>query len=81
MKMKLHEKNLGHNPFSVISELGYDVKWKRARSSPLGSASYLDLDMVLSEQGSGRCILSDVIHHRLGVGKNEQESLYLTRWM
>jgi hypothetical protein len=49
MKMKLHEKNLGHNPFSVISELGYDVKWKRARSSPLGSASYLDLDMVLSE--------------------------------
>jgi hypothetical protein len=32
----------------------------------------LDLDTVLSEQGSGRRILSDALHHRPGVVKNEQ---------
>jgi hypothetical protein len=36
---------------------------------------------VLSEQGSGRCILSDVLHHRPGVVKNEQGFLHLTRRM
>jgi hypothetical protein len=36
---------------------------------------------VLSEQESGRHILSDALHRRLSVVKNEQESSYLTRWM
>jgi hypothetical protein len=38
---------------------------------PLGDAPYLDLDTVLSEQGSGRRILSDALHRRPGVVKNE----------
>jgi hypothetical protein len=38
---------------------------------PLGGAPYLDLDTVLSEQGSDRCILSDALHPRPGVVKNE----------
>jgi hypothetical protein len=36
---------------------------------------------MLNEQGSGRRILSDALHHRPGVVKNEQESSHLTRWM
>jgi hypothetical protein len=48
---------------------------------PLGGAPYLDLDTVLNEQGPGRCILSDVLHRRPGVVKNEQGSSYLTRRM
>jgi hypothetical protein len=46
---------------------------------PLGDASYLDLDTVLNEQGSSHRILSDILHRRPSVMKNEQESLYLTR--
>jgi hypothetical protein len=42
---------------------------------------YLDLDTVLSEQGSGRRILSDALHRCPGVVKNEQESSHLTRRM
>jgi hypothetical protein len=38
---------------------------------PLDDASYLDLDTVLNEEGSGRRILSDALHHRPGVVKNE----------
>jgi hypothetical protein len=38
---------------------------------PLGDASYLDLDTVLNEQGLGRRILSDALHQRPGVVKNE----------
>jgi hypothetical protein len=49
--------------------------------TPLSGAPYLDLDMVLSEQGSGRRILSDALYHRPSVVKNEQGSSYLTRWM
>jgi hypothetical protein len=48
---------------------------------PLGGAPYLDLVMVLSEQGSGHCILSDALHCRPGVVKNEQVSSHLTRRM
>jgi hypothetical protein len=48
---------------------------------PLGGAPYLDLDTVLSEQGSDRRILSDALHHRPGVVKNKQESSHLTRRM
>jgi exonuclease III len=36
---------------------------------------------VLSKQGSGRRILSDVLHHRPGVVKNVQGSSHLTRLM
>jgi hypothetical protein len=36
---------------------------------------------VLSEQGSGRRILSDALHRRSGVVKNEHESSHLTRQM
>jgi hypothetical protein len=38
---------------------------------PLGGAPYLNLDTVLSEQGSGRRILSDALHRSSGVVKNE----------
>jgi hypothetical protein len=48
---------------------------------PLGGAPYLDLDTVLSEQGSGHRILSDVLHRRPGVVKNVQESSHLIRRM
>jgi hypothetical protein len=48
---------------------------------PLGGAPYLDLDTVLSEQGSDRRILSDVLHRRPGVVKNMQGSSHLTRQM
>jgi hypothetical protein len=39
---------------------------------PLGGVSYLDLDRMLNEQGSGRRILSDTLHHRPVIVKNEQ---------
>jgi hypothetical protein len=48
---------------------------------PLGGTSYLDLDTVVSEKGSGRRILNDALHHRPGVLKNEQGSSHLTRRM
>ena len=38
---------------------------------PLGGAPYLDPDTMLNEQGPGHPILSDVLHHRPGVVKNE----------
>ncbi|VAH79762.1 unnamed protein product [Triticum turgidum subsp. durum] len=40
---------------------------------------YLDLDMVISKEGSARHILSDALHQRLGVVKSEQGSSQLTR--
>jgi hypothetical protein len=48
---------------------------------PLGGVPYLDLDTVLNEQGLSRCILSDALHRRPGVVKNEQGSSHLTRRM
>jgi hypothetical protein len=48
---------------------------------PLNGRLYLDLDTMLNEQGSGRCILSNALHRRPGVVKNEQRSLHLTRRM
>jgi hypothetical protein len=48
---------------------------------PFGGAPYLDLDMVLNEQESGRRILSDTLHRCPGVVKNEQGSSHLTRRM
>jgi hypothetical protein len=47
----------------------------------IGDASYLDLDIMLNEQGSGRRILIDALHRRPGVVKNEQVSSHLTRRM
>jgi hypothetical protein len=38
---------------------------------PFGGALYLDLDMVLNEQRSGRRILSGTLHHYPGVVKKE----------
>jgi hypothetical protein len=48
---------------------------------PLGGVPYLDLDTVLSEQGSGDRILSDTLHRHPGVVKNEQGSSHLTQRM
>jgi hypothetical protein len=48
---------------------------------PLSGAPYIDLNTVLSEQGLGRRILSDVLHCRPGVVKNEEGFSHLTRWM
>jgi hypothetical protein len=48
---------------------------------PLGDVAYVDLDIVLSEQGSGHRILIDALHRRPSVVKNEQVFLYLTRRM
>jgi hypothetical protein len=48
---------------------------------PLGGMPYLDLDTVLNEQGSGRCILSDALHRHRGAVKNEEGFPHLTRWM
>jgi hypothetical protein len=46
---------------------------------PLDGASYLDLNTVLSGQGSDRRILSDALHCRKGVVKNKQDFSHLTR--
>jgi hypothetical protein len=45
---------------------------------PLGGVPYLDLDTVLSDQGSGHRILSDVLHRHPGVVKNVQGFSHLT---
>jgi hypothetical protein len=78
MEMKPHEKSLGRNP---LSDAPYRNKGKVLNGQGLGDAPYLDLDTVLNEQRSGRHILSDVLHRRPGVVKNEQGSSHLTRWM
>jgi hypothetical protein len=41
----------------------------------------ITMDTVLNEQGSNCRIFSDMLHRRLGVVKNEQESSHLTRRM
>jgi hypothetical protein len=83
MKMKSHEKSLGHNPLSDASyqNPGMVLNGEGPGRHLLGDASYLDLDTVLNEQGSGRCILSDALHRRPSVVKNEQGSLHLTQRM
>jgi hypothetical protein len=48
---------------------------------PLDGAPYLDLNTVLSRQGSDRRILNDALHRRKGVVKNKQEFSHLTRWI
>jgi hypothetical protein len=81
MKIKSHGKLLGRNPLSDASyrNPGMVLNGKWSGRHLLGGAPYLDLDTVLSEQGLCRRILSDVLHHRPVVVKNEQGSSHLTR--
>jgi hypothetical protein len=73
MEMKPHGKSLGYNPLSDVpyQNPGMVLNGQGPDCHPLGGASYLDLDTVLSEQGLGHRILSDVLHRRPGVVKNE----------
>jgi hypothetical protein len=73
MKMKLHEKSLECNLISdaPYRNLGMVLNRQWSDRHPLGGASYFDLDTVLNEQGLDRRILSDVLHCRPGVVKNE----------
>jgi hypothetical protein len=83
MKIKSYEKLLRCNPLSDASyqKPGMVLNGQGMDRHPLDGEPYLDLDMVLSEQGSSRCILSDALHRRPGVVKNEQGSSHLTRRM
>jgi hypothetical protein len=83
MEMKSHEKSLGRNPLSdtPYRNLGMVLNGQGPGRHPLGGAPFLDLDTVLSKQESGCRILSDVLHHRPGVVKNEQGCSHLTRRM
>jgi hypothetical protein len=73
MEMKSHGKSLGHNPLSdaLYQNPGMVLNEQGPGHHSLGGAPYLDLNTVLSEQGLGHRILSDAIHHRSGVVKNE----------
>jgi hypothetical protein len=83
MKIKPHEKSLGHNPLSdaPYRNPGMVLNGQGPGRHPLDDAPYLNLDTVLNEQGSDRRILCDALHRRLGVVKNEQGSSHLTRRM
>jgi hypothetical protein len=72
IEMKPHGKSLGCNPLSDTPNRnpGMMLNGQEPGRHPRG-APYLDLDTVLSEQGSGRHILSDTLHRHLGVVKNE----------
>jgi hypothetical protein len=61
--------------------MGMVLNGKESGRHPLGDMPYLDLDTMLNEQESGHRILSDALHHRSSVVKNEQGSSYLTRQM
>jgi hypothetical protein len=73
MKMKPHEKSLRRSPPTDTSYQNPSMvlNGQGPGRHSLGGALYLDLDTVLSEQRSGRRILSDALHHRSGVVKNE----------
>jgi hypothetical protein len=83
MKMKPHGKSLGRNPLSYASyrNPGMVLNGQGPGYHPLGGVPYLDLDTMLSEQGLSCRILSDTLHRRPGVVKNEQGSSHLTRRM
>jgi hypothetical protein len=72
--MKPRGKSLECNPLSDAPYRNLGMVLNGQGPSHL----YLDLDTVLNEQRSGRCILSDVLHCRPGVVKNEQGSSHLT---
>jgi hypothetical protein len=73
MKMKSHEKSLRRNSLSdaPYRNPGMMLNGQGLGHHPLGGVLYLDLDMMLSEQGLCHCILSDTLHRRPGVVKNE----------
>jgi hypothetical protein len=73
MEMKPHEKSLGRNPLSdaPYQNPGMVLNGQGPGRHPLGGTPYLDLDTVLSERESGRRILSDALHRRPDVVKNE----------
>jgi hypothetical protein len=73
MEMKPHEKSLGRNPLSdaPYQNPGMVLNGQGPHRHPLGGTPYLDLDTVLSERESGRRILSDALHRRPDVVKNE----------
>jgi hypothetical protein len=73
MKMKPHGKLLGHNFLSDTSYRNLDMVLNCQWSSHhlFGGAPYLDMDTVLNKQRSDRLILSDVLHRRPDVVKNE----------
>jgi hypothetical protein len=83
MKMKPHEKSLGHNPLSDASyrNPGMVLNGQGPDRHLLGGASYLDLDTVLSKKGSGRHVFSDALHRCPGVVKNEKRFSHLTQRM
>jgi hypothetical protein len=83
MKIKSHEKSLGHNSLidAPYRNPGTVLNGQGPGRHSHGDASYLDLDMVLNQKGLGRRILSDALHRRPGVVKNEQGSSHLTRRM
>jgi hypothetical protein len=63
----------GHNPLTdaLYQNPGMVLNGQGPGHHPLGSAPYLDLDTMLNEQGSGHRILSDALHRRPSVVKNE----------
>jgi hypothetical protein len=71
--MKPHGKSLGRNPLrdTPYRNPGMALNRQGPGRHPLGDASYLDLDTVLNEQGSSHRILSDTLHRRPSVMKNE----------
>jgi hypothetical protein len=73
MEIKSYGKSLRRNPPSdaTYRNPGMVLNGQGPGRHPLGGASYLDLDTVLCEQGSGHRIFSDAVHHRPGVVKNE----------
>jgi hypothetical protein len=73
MEMKPHEKSLRRNALSDASYRNPDMVLNRQGLGhhPFGDAPYLDLDTVLNKQGSGRRIISDALHRRPGIVKNE----------
>jgi hypothetical protein len=73
MEMKPHGRLLGRNPLSSVPyrNPGMVLNEHGPGRHPLGGAPDLDLDKMLSEQGSCRRILSDALHRRPGVVKNE----------
>jgi hypothetical protein len=70
----------GRNPLSdaPYRNPGMVFNGQEPDRHPLGGVPYLDLDTVLSDQGSGHRILSDVLHRRPGVVKNVQGFSHLT---
>jgi hypothetical protein len=74
---------MGHNSFNNASyrNPGMMLNGQGSGRHLLGGTPYLDLDTILNEQEFGHRILTDTLHRRSGVVKNEQGSSHLTRWM